>query len=119
MVLELTQTTLTGGLKLSLADIQAIRGFRVGDDDSENRLLSALREHIQHKTRVITDQTILCTDIHGFAPFRDAGDLTTLEGLLTHYEILATTVAKTHAGVVRSIVGDSCLLTFLDTGQAL
>ena len=119
VVIEIEPTELSGGLKLSLGDIQIIRQFNLTRSEFESKVMDATRLHIQHRTRVVKDQTIVYSDIRAFEAFSREATLTEFEDLLIHYDNLAQTAAHDHGGVVRRVEGDSCLLSFPETDSAL
>jgi|APSaa5957512535_1039671.scaffolds.fasta_scaffold94019_1 class 3 adenylate cyclase len=119
VVVEIQATELTGGLKLTLGDIQAIRQPTLSRNEYESKLDDAIQRHIHHITRVIKDQTLVYSDLRAFGRFRRDATLSNLEDLLIQYDNLAQTAASNYGGVVRSVAGDSCLLSFPETDSAL
>ena len=119
VIVELEPTVLEGGLKLALSDLQAIKPKVTSRQVYEDKLSESLRQHVRVKTRVIKDQSIVYTDVCRFAPFISDHTLESIEEFLIHHEQIVRKVTEDYGGVVRSIDGDNCLLTFTDTDRAL
>jgi class 3 adenylate cyclase len=72
-----------------------------------------------HRTRVITDETIVLTDLRAFTRFVEASPVTTVEKILDALFELANRVARAFGGTIRFGVADAYVLTFADPGRAL
>jgi class 3 adenylate cyclase len=72
-----------------------------------------------HRTRVISDQYIVVTDLKGFTRFADTASTTTVETLLDGLLNVITEVCHEFGGVVRFSAGDAYCLTFTDPERAM
>jgi class 3 adenylate cyclase len=72
-----------------------------------------------HRTRVITDQYIVVTDLKGFTAFTATAPTTLVESVLDGALAMVTRVCEEFNGVVRFNVGDGYCLTFGDAAAAM
>lgn len=72
-----------------------------------------------HKTRIIKNQAIIKTDLRGFIAYQEACSIKDIEYLLTNFDTFEKTICEDYGGSIRSIVGDSHLLTFPEAHSAL
>jgi len=72
-----------------------------------------------HRTRVLTGQYIVITDLHGFGAVAEAGSMTVVEKILDRLLELVVDVCREFGGTNRVGLADSYCLTFLDPGLAL
>lgn len=72
-----------------------------------------------HRTRVLTDQFIVFTDVMRFTPFIRSASIEEVEGLLLDCDDLINEVCDQHGGIIRQVNGDQYFLTFTDPNQAM
>lgn len=68
----------------------------------------------KHKSRVLTDQFILFTDVRGWVGFTKSNGIEVVENFLLDYYDLLNEICDIYGGVIRNASGDTCLLTFSD-----
>jgi class 3 adenylate cyclase len=73
----------------------------------------------KHKTRVLTDQFIMFTDVKRFTPFIGSASIEAVESLLLDCDDLINEVCDKHGGIIRQVNGDQYFLTFTDPQQAM
>ena len=119
VIVEVSETKLDGGLKLALADIQTLQRIELDQPTYEEKLNESLQSHTKIRTRILADQTLAYTDIMHFVKFRQTHDLPLIEQFLLQHEKIIRKATEEEGGVIRSIDGDNCLLSFSDTDRAL
>jgi class 3 adenylate cyclase len=72
-----------------------------------------------HRTRVITGQYIVITDLHGFGAVAEAGPMTVVEKILDQLLELVEDICREFGGTNRVGEADSYCLTFPDPGLTL
>ncbi|MFM9265378.1 adenylate/guanylate cyclase domain-containing protein [Tychonema sp. BBK16] len=72
-----------------------------------------------HKTRIIENQAIVKADLRGFIAYQESNSIKDVEYLLTNFDAFEKIVCEEYGGTIRSIVGDSHLLTFAEAHSAL
>lgn len=72
-----------------------------------------------HRTRVLTDQYIVATDLKGFTAFTASAPTTLVESILDGVLTMVTRICEEFNGVVRFNVGDGYCLTFGDAAAAM
>ncbi|MEG4306637.1 adenylate/guanylate cyclase domain-containing protein [Microcoleus sp. D3_18a_C4] len=72
-----------------------------------------------YKTRIIKNQAIIKADLRGFIAYQESNSIKEVEYLLTNFETFEKTICEEYGGTIRSIVGDSHLLTFQEAHSAL
>jgi class 3 adenylate cyclase len=73
----------------------------------------------KHKTRVLTDQFIMFTDVKRFTPFIRSASIEEVESLLLDCDDLINEVCDKHGGIIRQVNGDQYFLTFTAPNQAM
>lgn len=73
----------------------------------------------KHRTRIIKDQYIVFTDIHGWGTYARSTTVDVIEKFLLLYDNLVNEIVLQHGGLVRSYWGDSFFLTFPELDQTL
>jgi len=73
----------------------------------------------KHRTRVITDQVIVVTDLSGFTRYYQSHSIADTEHLLISLEQVTKEACDAHGGILRVVFGDVCSLTFSGAEQAL
>jgi len=73
----------------------------------------------KHRTRIIKDQYIVFTDIHGWGSYARSRTVDVIENFLLLYDNLVNEIALQKGGLVRSYWGDSFFLTFPELDQTL
>lgn len=119
LTMELRETELRGGLKLTLAPLQIVRRHEIGESASRTQLLDSLRRHLQHSIRVISGQCVLVSDLLRFGVFARSRPPEAIEALLVGYENIVQETAHAFEGILRSIEGDACLLSFGDAERGV
>jgi class 3 adenylate cyclase len=66
----------------------------------------------KHRTRVLTDQFIVFTDIRGWTGFALKKGIEEVEDFLFDYHDLLNEICEKHNGNIRNVSGDECFLTF-------
>jgi adenylate cyclase len=72
-----------------------------------------------HRIRVIADQYLVVTDLHGFTALTEESPMSLVEKTLDHLLNLVSGVCSDFAGTHRSQTGDAYLLTFPDAARAM
>ncbi|NJK76783.1 MAG: adenylate cyclase [Microcoleus sp. SU_5_6] len=72
-----------------------------------------------HKTRIVKNQAIIKVDLRGFIAYQESSSIKDVEYLLTNFDTFEKTICEEYGGTIRSIVGDSHLLTFPEAHSAL
>ena len=72
-----------------------------------------------HRTRIITNQTIVFSDLRGFSRFSVLQPVEAVEELLTRLESLHNEICSKFGGTVRFILGDEFFFTFREAERAL
>jgi class 3 adenylate cyclase len=81
--------------------------------------ISVYRVEQTHHTRVLEDQYIIFTDLHGFTRFTETSQMTTVEKLLDALLGLMRRVCRKFGGIMRFNTGDAYCLTFGDANFAM
>jgi class 3 adenylate cyclase len=81
--------------------------------------VSVYRIEQTHRTRVITGQYIVITDLHGFGAVAEAGPMMVVEKILDRLLELVESVCREFGGTNRVGQADSYCLTFPDPGLTL
>jgi len=71
----------------------------------------------KHRTRVITDQYIVFTDLRGWSPYIKSKATDSVERVLVDYDDILNEVCDTYSGIIRNTGGDQYFLTFSDVEQ--
>jgi len=71
----------------------------------------------KHRTRIIKDQYIVFTDIHGWGSYARSRTVDVIENFLLLYDNLVNEIVLKNGGLVRSYWGDSFFLTFPELDQ--
>jgi class 3 adenylate cyclase len=100
-------------VRTSFVDAFALKGFV--------EPAAVYRVEQTHRTRVITDQYIVVTDLKGFTRMTEASPLATsvVEAVLDGLHDMVGGVCHEFGGVVRFNAGDAYCLTFPDAGRAM
>ena len=98
-------------IRTAFVDTFPLKGF----SDS----VSVYRVEQTHRTRVITNQYIVLTDLRGFTRIRETSPMTTVEKILEALLGLINQVAGEYRGTVRFNIGDLYCLTFADASLAM
>ena len=72
-----------------------------------------------HRIRVIPDQYLVVTDLHGFTALTEESPMSLVERILDHLLNLVSQVCSDFEGTHRSQTGDAYLLTFSDAALAM
>jgi class 3 adenylate cyclase len=72
-----------------------------------------------HKTRIVKNQAIIKADLRGFIAYQESNSIKDVEYLLTNFDTFEKNICEEYGGTIRSIVGDSHLLTFPEAHSAL
>lgn len=70
--------------------------------------------HQKHKTRLLTDQFIVNTDVRKWMNFTKSKEVEDVENFLTEYDDLMNEICDTYAGIIRTKSGDEYFMTFSD-----
>jgi class 3 adenylate cyclase len=70
----------------------------------------------KHRTRVLTDQYIVFTDVRGWSSYAKSKDVETVERFLMDYDDLMNEICGKYGGTIRNTSGDQYFLTFLEAG---
>ncbi len=66
----------------------------------------------KHRTRVLTDQYIVFTDVRAWMWYTESKEIEDVENFLLDYDDLMNEICNTHGGVIRNTSGDQYFLTF-------
>lgn len=72
-----------------------------------------------HRTRVITNQVIVVTDVGGFTQYYQSHSIADTEYLLISLENITKRACEIHGGIIRIVKGDVYSLTFCEAEHAL
>ncbi len=81
--------------------------------------VSVYRIEQTHRTRVITNEYIMVTDLRGFTQILGTVPMTTVEKTLETLFTLSNRLAREFSSTVRFSAGDSYYLTFADASRAM
>lgn len=81
--------------------------------------VSVYRVEHAHRTRVVTDQCIVFTDLGGFTVFSESSPVAVVEAVLDRLSELVAEVCREFGGLARFSVGDMYCLTFPEPAGAL
>ena len=98
-------------IRTSFVNAFAVKGFA--------EPVAVYRIEQTHRTRVITDQYIVVTDLKGFAQITNTAETTTVEAILDGLQAVITDVCHEFGGVLRFNAGDAYCLTFTDVERAI
>jgi class 3 adenylate cyclase len=98
-------------LRTALVDTVTLKGFP--------EPVTIYRIEQTHRTRILTDQCVVRTDLRGFINIRNTAPTTTVEKILETLFGLIHRAAKEFSGTVRFGAGDGYCLTFADPGRAM
>lgn len=73
----------------------------------------------KHRTRIITDQIIVLTDVSAFTAYYKSHSIAETEHLLISLDTLTKHACEQYGGIIRVILGDAYFLTFSEAGHAL
>jgi adenylate cyclase len=98
-------------IRTALVDAFTLKGF--------TGQIPVYRVEQTYRTRVITDQYIVITDLRRFTALVEAGSMTEVEKLLDRLRELVVTVCRDFGGTNRFSAGDSYFLTFPQAQSAI
>lgn len=73
----------------------------------------------EHRTRIIRDQAIVFSDLHGYTAYTASFPVEEVEKLLIHHETLHNQACEMFGGTIRQFLGDACLMTFPESQAAV
>jgi class 3 adenylate cyclase len=73
----------------------------------------------KHKTRVLTDQFIVFTDVMRFTRFIRSASIEEIEALLLDCDDLINEMCDKHGGIIRQVNGDQYFLTFTEADHTM
>ncbi|MBC7909518.1 MAG: adenylate cyclase [Pyrinomonadaceae bacterium] len=73
----------------------------------------------KHRTRIIKDQVIVFSDLHGYNSYAESHPIEDVERLLIHLELLHNQVCEAYGGTIRMVLGDALFFTFPEASLAL
>lgn len=73
----------------------------------------------EHRTRIIKDQVIIFSDMHGYTAYTGSHPVEDVEKLLIHHDMIHNQACEMFGGTIRMFVGDACFLTFPESPLAV
>ena len=73
----------------------------------------------KHRTRIITDQYIVVTDVKGWSSYMKSGTVDEIENFLLTYDALLNEISIQQGGIVRGNERDNFFVTFSELPQTL
>ena len=98
-------------IRTAFVDTFPVKGFA--------EAVAVYRVEQTHRTRVLAEQFIVCTDLGGFAAFTEASPIAVVEKVLDRLLELVGRVCRVGGGTTRFSVGDAYCCTFLDPSRAM
>jgi adenylate cyclase len=98
-------------LVLNKAEVQTsfVNEFNLKGFDQPEKVYKVEQKY---KSRVITDQFIVYTDIRGWTGFTQERRIEDVEDFLFDYHDLLNEICEKYNGIIRNVSGDECFLTF-------
>lgn len=105
-------------LILNKAEVQTeyVNEFNLKGFSEPQKIYRVLQKH---RTRVLTDQFIVFTDVKRFTSFIKSASIEEVEGLLFDCNDLINETCDRHGGIIRQVSGDQYFLTFVDPTQTI
>jgi class 3 adenylate cyclase len=73
----------------------------------------------KHRTRVLTDQYIVITDVRGWSSYTRSKTVEEVEQFLMEYDDRINEICEYHGGVIRGVAADEYFITFSEASQTL
>src|SRR5438034_4490145 len=75
--------------------------------------------NLENRTRIIKDQVIVFSDLHGYTAYTASHPVEDVEELLVHHDMLHNQACEIFGGTIRMFLGDACFMTFPESQSAI